>query len=265
MKLKKCIGIISGFSDNVRLQNRRIKHFEKLLAFFDNYWADLDILIIAQNWKNYQPPKIKNKLIIKYYPELLGITQARQELRREFLKYDYDYIIMFDDDAIIHIDNESLPQEYLNEIDKHPNGFCLIHSDAHWRHNDDIARSPLNLFALCRELYEKEDIPNVYPEKNEAMEDDVYVTIFHVIYADREFYPPKGIRHAHSYKLMYIKHFTDPTISPPIWFEFPKFDFHTWWHNTAYIIDYIEANKKLDLEEIKLNPRWYKPGQRWPN
>ena len=258
MKLKKCIGIISGFSNNKSLQDRRIKHFEKLLAFFDKYWAELDILIIAQNWGDYQPPQIKNKLIIKYYPELLGITQARQELRKEFLKLDYDYIIMFDDDAIIQIDNKQAPQDYLNQIDEHPSGFCFIHSDAHWRHNDDIARSPLNLFALSKDLYEKEDIPNVYPEKNEAMEDDVYATIFHIIYADKEFYPPKTIRHAHSYKLMYVKHFADFSVSPPVWLNMSTFNFHTWWHNTAFIIDYIEQNKKLDLQEIFNNPRWYK-------
>ena len=49
MQLKKCIGIISGFPERADYKKRRLTHFEGLLAFFNKYWPDVDILIIAQN------------------------------------------------------------------------------------------------------------------------------------------------------------------------------------------------------------------------
>lgn len=262
MKLKKCIGIISGFPHNDIDKQRRLMHFENLLAFFEKYWPDVDVLIIAQNWQDYKMPKIKNKVIVKYFDDLLGITQARQILREEYLKLDYDYIILLDDDADIHIDNEQLPADYMNEIDKHPGGYCFIHSDNHWRHHDDVARSPLNLCAISTELFAKEEIPDVHLEDYEAMEDDVYATLFLVKYPDKEFMPPVGIYHTHSFKYMYVLQYTKREISPAVWYCAGVSTFPRLWHNTNFAIDYIREHGDFNLEDIKKDARWVKPGDR---
>ena len=60
-------------------------------------------------------------------------------LRDEFLKRDYDYIIMLDDDAILE---EKVPggiQRYLQLMDEHPQGFAFM-----W------AKEPLQKYSLPR-------------------------------------------------------------------------------------------------------------------
>ena len=67
----------------------------------------------------------------------LTILGARHVLRKKFLDADYDYIIMLDDDAVIQLDYPEAANEYLAEIDKHPEGFCFVHSQDHWHDCDD--------------------------------------------------------------------------------------------------------------------------------
>ena len=258
MNLKKCFGIISGFSDDQKLQHRRIKHFEALLHQLSEYWPDVDILVIAQNWKDYQLPEIKNQIIKASFDKLLGITEARKTLREEFLKRDYDYIIMLDDDAILQCDNAEAPKKFIEEIDNHPTGFCIPHSENHWHHHDSMARSPLNLFAISRDLFEKEPMVNVSIEKFEAMEDDLYAELIYHKYKDLEFKIPDGLYHTHSYRYMYLYYMIDQHISPPTWFRLlQEVPFHQIWHNTNFIIEKGYEVGEFDLEKLKQHEKWH--------
>ena len=189
--LKKCFGIVSWLPDNDD-REPRAKRLNRLLKQLNDLWPEVDILIIAQNWNNFTPIKTKNKQIIKHY-EPLGILKARQTLRQEFLKLNYDYIIMFDDDAIIRAP-ENTATKYMEELDKHPKGFCFIHSGTANRW-DDYKAAQLNLCAISKFIYDQEDIPNVDPQKSEAYEDTIYACLLHYKYSQYEFFPPKGITH----------------------------------------------------------------------
>ena len=190
--MKKCFGIISWFPDKEPARAQRQDRINRLFTQLNDLWPDVDILIIAQNWKDFKPVKTKNKQIIKEYPAL-GILKARRTLREEFLKLDYDYIIMFDDDAIIKCENKHAHKDYMAEIDKHPGGFCFIHGKKNrW---DDYKAAQLNLCAISREIYEKENIPLVDPQQNQGFEDHIYSLLLHVKYGDKEFLPPTTITH----------------------------------------------------------------------
>ena len=124
--------------------------------------------------------------------------EARKTLRKEFLKLDYDYIIMLDDDAIIQCDADTAANDYLTELDKHKTGFCFIHAkgykNAVVRTLDTYAAAQLNLCAISRDIYTKEDIPDIDPQKGQGFEDHCYSVLLHVKYAKDEFYPPETIR-----------------------------------------------------------------------
>lgn len=189
--LKKCFGIISWLPDKNPDRKLREDRVNRLFSQLNNLWPDIDILVIAQNWQDFKPIETKNnKIILNYKP--LGILQARKTLRREFLKLDYDYIIMFDDDAIIKCDNDHAHIDFMNEVDAHPDGFCFIHGN-NSRYHPYIA-AQLNLCAISRFIYEKEDIVNVDPQKREGYEDSIYACLLHNKWGKYEFNPPKTIR-----------------------------------------------------------------------
>ena len=91
--LKKLFGIPSWLPDKEPDRTQRQGRINRLFKQLNDLWPSIDILVIAQNWQDFKPIKTKNKQIIKTY-EPLGILKARQTLREEFLKLDYDYIIM---------------------------------------------------------------------------------------------------------------------------------------------------------------------------
>lgn len=110
---------------------------------------------------------------------------------------NYDYIIMLDDDAIISFESKNAHKEYMNEIDKHKDGFCFIHIpnyETSKREFNTYASAQLNLAAISKYILEKEDIPNVDPQKGQGFEDNIYSMLLHVKYSNHEFYPPKTIR-----------------------------------------------------------------------
>ena len=253
MVLKKCIGIISYLPDIPGHRQRRLVKLRNLLVQLGNLWPDIDILIVAQNWKDFKGPEIPNKIIKVSFSDKLGILEARKVLRAEFLKLDYDYIILMDDDCQITCDNETAHLDYIAEIDKHPTGLCFIHSDNHWHHHDDMARGPLNLCAISRDLFEKEPWVEVKIENNEAMEDDLYVELLYHKYPDIVFNPPATIRHTNSFKYMYVLQYGQYDVSPSTWFtNLGMVKFHQIWHNTNYVIECYEAGL-FDLDKIKEN------------
>ena len=188
--LKKCFGIPSWLPNEEEARKKRIDRLNKLFKQLNDLWPDIDILVIAQNWKDFKPIETANKQIIKIYPEL-GLLKARHTLREEFLKLDYDYIIMFDDDAIIETkDNAHI--KFMEELDKHPQGFCFIHGHNSAYH--PYCAAQLNLCAISRFIYEKEPMVDIDPQKNEGYEDSIYACLLHHKYSSFEFNPPQNIR-----------------------------------------------------------------------
>lgn len=167
LSIKKVFGIISYFPNNdsdyhIETRRERSRRFKELLFKLEELWPDIDIMIIAQNWQDFELPKIKNKITIFPHKNKLGILGARKELRKQFLASDYDYLIMLDDDGrILNAD----PEKYIKEIDNHPSGIGVI------RHR----MCPLMFLAISKDIYSQIDMPDIRAEKGEGFEDDVFV------------------------------------------------------------------------------------------
>lgn len=163
VKSKKVFGIVSYFPDDPKARNCRIARFGHLIAKLYKLWPDVPVMIIAQNWKKYTV-RTPGKLMIDRYEDKLGILEARRALRAKFIKSEYDYLIMLDDDGVIRCEDGS---HYMEEIDQHPGGVGFF------RHT----KCPLMLLAISKELYSKIDMPNVRAENNEGFEDDIFVAM----------------------------------------------------------------------------------------
>ena len=174
--LKKCFGIISWFPDDQKHREQRLerlnKTFKHLIDLFGN---DIEFLIIAQNWQDYKVPEfIKYATIHKF--DKLGILGARKMLRTKFLESKYDYLIMCDDDIILEEKVKDASKKYLEELDKHPNGFSFIRYG--WS---------LTFCAISRYIYNQEEMVDVDPEKNEGYEDVVFPRLLYYKYPKSEF------------------------------------------------------------------------------
>ena len=243
MKLSKVIGIISWLPDNSADRVQRIARFTRLLNGLDTYFGGTPIMIIAQNWKDYMPEPQDNDFIIYKYNKL-GILQARKELRNKFLERGYDYLIMFDDDAIVESTKDGLVEEYFRRMDEHPNGFAFVKNPG----ISDLANlnpyipSQLNMCAISRYIYEKEPMINVDPQKDEAYEDNLWSLLLHCKYSDLEFDIPEGLRSVH---------FKNPKINelggevPSTWSKEKRRDWRGLGQRTVALSRYIIANKDL--------------------
>ena len=63
--LKKVFGIPSWLPDVEPARSLRIERINRLFKQLDYLWPNIDILVIAQNWKDFKPIETKNKQIIK--------------------------------------------------------------------------------------------------------------------------------------------------------------------------------------------------------
>ena len=181
--IRKVFGIVSYFPDNdspqhIETRRERSRRCRELLFKLEELWPDIDILIIAQNWQDFELPEIKNT-IIKYDYAKLGILGARRELRKKFLESDYEYLIMLDDDGMIQCDDPSI---YMNEIDKHPDGMGVI------RHSG----CPLMLLAISKYVYSRIDMPEMDAENDGGFEDDLFVATCFAKLPDHCFDFPAG-------------------------------------------------------------------------
>lgn len=241
--MNPCFGIVSYFPWEQPERKQRQDRLDRLLKQLSDLWPDVPVLIISQQWKFYNPEHIcKNKIIRFDYPKL-GILGARQELRKHFLESEYNYLIMFDDDAIIQTDTKSVSARYMDALRDHPNGFCFIKgngSSPYTKYND----SQLNLCAISRWIYEREPIPNIDPEKSEAFEDRIWSTLLHFKYADKEFDAPEGIRCIH------FKNINEPV--PSTWSNQKQYNWKKLRSDTIEIEDYISKNKELPERFIKI-------------
>jgi len=231
--LNKCFGIISWFPDKEPARTQRQNRINRLFTQLNNLWPDIDILVVAQNWGNFKPVETTNNQIIKNYMPL-GILGARKTLREEFLKSNYNYIIMFDDDAIIECDNETVNNDFIIAIENNPNGFCFVKGEDNAY--NPYAGAQLNLCAISRFIYNQEPMVDIDPQKGEGFEDCIFATLLHHKYADYEFNIPEGIR------CIQFRNPDEPVES-------------TWWgthkngkyliQNTNFLCRYIAEHKRL--------------------
>ena len=161
--------------------------------------------------------------------------KARQKLRELFLASGYDYIIMFDDDAIIEYDADA-PAKYMKTLEDNPHGFAFVRGEGASPYTD-YADSQLNLCAISRSVYQQVEMPDVDPQRSEAFEDRVFSTYLHYCYGDREFYLPNTIR---------CVHFKNPKEkAPSTWSQEKKYNWQQMRQNTRDIEKYIVENGVL--------------------
>lgn len=232
------IGIVSWFPNKEPARGQRIARIKRLFKQIEELFPSFPIIVIAQDWNGFMP-NISNPMHIYQYGRL-GILNARKELRKKFLELNYDYIIMFDDDAIISCENENDLKEYIQRINDNPQGFafCKTHSP---EKNDSpynpYCDSQLNLCAVSRYIYGLEDIPDVNPQNSVAYEDRLFSMLLHIKYADKEFDVPDGL------KCIHFRNKSKPL--PSTWANSKKCN---WWaldKNTIAIEKYICDNKDL--------------------
>ena len=227
-----CIGIVSWLPDIPSARRMRIDRLNRLFKQIAELWPEIPVLVVAQNWKDYTPSENLNFVIDKY--NRLGILKARQQLRENFLAGGYDYIIMFDDDAIIQCDNDHAHLDYIKCIEEHPNGFSFIHGKGSSPFTP-YADSQLNLCAISKEIYEKVPMPNVDPQLSQAFEDRLFSTYLHCALPEKEFEFPTTIRCIH------FKNPNEP--APSTWSQEKQYNWKKMRENTRSIEYYISIHK----------------------
>ena len=240
--LRKVFGIPSWLPDKEPDRTQRKERINRLFKQLNDLWHDVDILVIAQNWKDFKPIKTKNKQIIKSY-KTLGLLEARKTLREEFLKLDYDYIIMLDDDCIIQCDNKNSHIKYMEIIDKHKDGFAFIHGN----NTNNIKLTPyksaqLNLCAISKFIYEKEPMVEVNPQKNEGYEDSIFSCLLHYKYSKYEFEFNSDITH--------IQWLNKTEYVPSTWSNKVSVQCNKMGSNTSKIELYISRHNELPRLDI---------------
>ena len=235
--VSKCIGIISYFPDS-NIREKRIKAFEKLLFDIGRLFPSVDILVIAQNWKEYLPTSNNNKLLIYNYKNGLGILPARIVLRNVFLSLNYDYVIMLDDDCIFR---GTSGQKYLEEIDEHPD-MMGIYSD-----------HLLKLLAISKSMYSKVEMVNLNAESGEGFEDKAFIQMC------MNKYPEKCFMFSHTEELNEISYGFNSS-------DYPS----TWWNNHfRQIRNSMVSNTNSFIDSYKVNGSidivipWVNPTEKW--
>lgn len=237
--IKKVFGIISYFPNNdsdyhIETRRERSRRFRELLFKLEELWPDVDIMVIAQNWQDFELPEIKNKITTFHYDKL-GILGARRELRKRFLASPYDYLIMLDDDFIVEARD---PKVYMDEIDKHPDGFGALKRNP---------PSPLPFFAISKTIYSQIDLPDIDPEKGQGFEDDVFTAQCFAKFEDKSFIFPTGCVLDKSF------HYDGPGKCPSSWSREHKYDWGYMRSNTKRIIHDIAYSEQPEAPEPDKN------------
>ncbi len=235
---KKTFGIISYFPNNdsayhIEMRRERSRRFKELLFKIEELWPDIDIMVIAQNWQDFELPELKNK-ITTYHYEKLGILGARRELRKRFLASDYDCLIMMDDDGIVDSPD---PQAYIDEIDKHPGGIGAIRKKP----------SPLFFLAISKEIYNQIDMPDIDAEKGQGFEDDIFTATCFAKFPDKAYMFPEGIVTEKSFR------YDGPGKCPSTWAKERKYDWeymraHT--KNTIYNLEHMSVTDTVSADNV---------------
>lgn len=160
--MKVIIGIISWLPDDDDVRKVRLNRLKELIVKCRQNF-ELPIMIIAQN---YHGDELKETSWLKMFNyDKLGITGAREELRKKFLESSYDYIICLDDDFELS-SNKNAYNEYLRILSKIPN--CLVEYENYL----------MNLCAISRWMFEKMDFDtSVSAELGTGFEDWVFISV----------------------------------------------------------------------------------------
>ena len=234
--MKKCFGIVSWLPDKEQTRTERQDRLNRLFKQLNDIWPEIDILLITQNWKTFKPIDISNKIVRIDFKDGLGILKARQTLREEFLKSNYEYLIMMDDDCIIKTTEEA-SKAYMKELDKHSQGFCFIHADKARTKFHPYIGAQLNLCAISKFIYKKEPMVPIDPQQSEGYEDSIFATLLHHKYSQYEFIPPKGIKP--------IQFHNNEEKIPSTWCDKTKIDLQLIHANSNRIKEYILKYKDL--------------------
>lgn len=156
-----CIGIISYLPKEEKVREARKN---KLVSLINkcNELFNLPILIVAQNWDDSVYSELPENVSISHFPEALGITGARNELRRLFLLDSYDYLIMLDDDCELS-GTKSGANDYIKQIEDHPNMAGVFKGTL------------LKLFAISKEVFFDYKFDGGEPINGEVFEDILFV------------------------------------------------------------------------------------------
>ena len=230
--MKACIGIVSWLPTDAGVRQAREVRLQKLIDQINSLFPqEVDVLIIAQDWNDFMVKSSVQDVIVYNYGKL-GILAARNTLRERFIENNYDYLIMFDDDAIIQGSKKQVT-DYLATMTANPQGWCFIKGTD----PNGYADSQLNLCAISRYIYENQGLPAVDPQKNEGFEDRIFSCLLKNTYSTLEFDEPKGL------KCIHFKNADAPIAST--WSDEQAFNWKYMRARTAEIEKYIRANKKL--------------------
>ena len=187
-------GIISWFPDKQPDRNQRIERLNRMIEqLIDLFGEDIKFMIVAQNWKDYKlPENIKNVEIFRY--NKLGILGARKTLGKHFLKSNYDYLIMCDDDIVLKTNEDFTKEYFFNELNNHPDGFMFIQYG--WS---------LTFCAISKNIYKQTPMSDIDPEKGEGYEDTVWPLLLHYKHSKYEF-NIFGIRFVQHYQEFHKDH-----------------------------------------------------------
>lgn len=247
--MEPVFGIISWFPDDVNARAARLRRLNFALKQLQTYWPSVDIMILAQNWGDTRPSPMYPEKVHYYFREgRPGILAARKMLREEFLKTDYGWIIMTDDDVILKmpIPYEETAAELLKRIKENPHGFAFVKTEGgdKWYPEIPYKSATLNFGVVSKYIYEKEDWRHYNIETGVGCEDVVFPYLLHCKYADLEFDIPDGITH--------IQNDFNPDMMPSTWVPANMSERRhladTLWKNTKKVVDYITEHKDLPIE-----------------
>lgn len=230
---KFIIGIISWLPNDGSRQHRQDRVL-KTIETCEQLFKNIPIVIVAQNWQTFTIDK--PNVFIKSYKKGLGIVKARQTLQKQLLKYDFDYAIFLDDDAIIYGNN---PKAFLKHFDRYNDGYCFRY---YKEMSDNLfvryMPASLNLCVISKNILSQELINLRFdPQKIIAYEDVVYPIMLYCKYPEKEIPYPIGT--------VYTSFKTGQNIKS----TWASVVFgHDYWkvlsQNTAEILDYLKKYKE---------------------
>ncbi len=160
--MKVIIGIISWLPDDDDIRKVRLDRLKELIVKCRQNF-ELPIMIIAQNYHGNEFRETSWLKMFNY--NKLGITGAREELRKKFLESPYDYVICLDDDFELS-SNKNAYDEYLRILSKTPD--CLVEYENYL----------MNLCAISRWIFEKMDFDtSISAELGTGFEDWIFVSV----------------------------------------------------------------------------------------
>ena len=235
------IGIISYFPDDI--WEERKTRFEAFLSQTQELFANIPIVIIAQNWKDFIP-KNQKSIFIYHFPKL-GIVGARRKLNDILLDFDFTFAILLDDDAIYYGNNS---YDFLAAFENKTSGYCFRNCHDHERLiANRYMPAALNLCVISKDLLQLNPIDTRFdPQKSIAYEDVVWPLSFYCLYPDKEIRYPIGTL---------FTSFQQGQNITSTWYNENKIKAQTLWDNTKDIVIYMYKNKVIPNFKLDQNGR----------